>query len=152
VIAKRRDSRYEPGKRSRSWVKVKFNRRQELVVGGFKPNPTNFESLLVGYYEGRHLHFAGRVRAGLTPHIRTGIFRTMAADEIVRCPFVNLPMSTTSHWGEGITPEDMVKFRWVKPRLVVEVSFVEWTRDNLLRHSQFVGLRQDKNPRQVRRA
>jgi bifunctional non-homologous end joining protein LigD len=67
VVAKRRNSRYEPGKRSRSWVKVKFNRRQEFVVGGFKPNATGFESLLVGYYEGRRLMFASKVRAGLTP-------------------------------------------------------------------------------------
>jgi bifunctional non-homologous end joining protein LigD len=151
VIAKRRNSRYEPGKRSRSWVKVKFNRRQEFVVGGFKPNATNFESLLVGYYADRKLHFAGRVRSGLTPHVRTEIFCTISADETPRCPFVNLPMSTTSHWGEGITAEDMTTLRWVKPRLVVEVSFVEWTRDALLRHSQFVGLRRDKKPQDVGR-
>ena len=69
VIAKRRNSRYEPGKRSRSWVKVKFNRRQEFVVGGFKPIAGGFESLLVGYYEGRKLMFASKVRAGLTPSL-----------------------------------------------------------------------------------
>jgi ATP-dependent DNA ligase len=64
VVAKRRNSRYEPGKRSRSWVKVKFNRRQEFVVGGFKPNANGFESLLVGYYEARRLMFAGKVGRG----------------------------------------------------------------------------------------
>jgi bifunctional non-homologous end joining protein LigD len=66
VVAKRRDSQYEPGKRGRASVKVKFNRRQEFVIGGFKPNATNFESLLVGYYQGAKLHFASKVRAGLT--------------------------------------------------------------------------------------
>jgi bifunctional non-homologous end joining protein LigD len=64
VIAKRRRSLYEPSRRSPSWVKVKFNRRQEFVVGGFKPNPTNCESLLVGYYKGRKLYFAGKSAQG----------------------------------------------------------------------------------------
>src|SRR4029453_6750209 len=74
LVAKRRNSRYEPGKRSRSWVKVKFNRRQEFVIGGYKPNASGFESLLVGYYEGRKLMFGSKVRAGLTPHVRAELF------------------------------------------------------------------------------
>jgi bifunctional non-homologous end joining protein LigD len=147
VIAKQRNSRYEPGKRSNAWVKVKFNRRQEFVIGGLKPNATSFESLLVGYYEGNKLLFAGKVRAGLTPHVRGEILRTIASDKTTRCPFVNLP----SHWGEGISEEEMTKLLWVKPKVVVEVSFVEWTRDDLLRHSQFVGIRKDKNPKEVLR-
>jgi bifunctional non-homologous end joining protein LigD len=149
VIAKRRLSRY--GKRSRAWIKVKFNRRQEFVIGGVKPNPANFESLLVGYYERGKLHFAGKVRAGLTPHTRAQIFRMIEADQVVRCPFVNLPLVAMSHWGEGITAEEMPKLRWVKPRVVIEVSFVEWTRDSLLRHSEFIGHRDDKDARDVRR-
>ncbi|MFN2444486.1 MAG: hypothetical protein ABR606_02670 [Vicinamibacterales bacterium] len=59
------------------------------------------------------------------------------------------PNSGTSHWGEGITAEDMTKLRWVKPRLVVEVAFVEWTRDGLLRHPQFIVVRNDKTPGEV---
>jgi bifunctional non-homologous end joining protein LigD len=145
------ESIYEPGRRSPAWIKVKFNRRQQFVVGGFKPNATSFESLLVGYYEGRKLYFAGKVRAGLTAHTRAEVFQRIAPGQIPRCPFVNLPSGKTSHWGEGITEEDMAQLRWVKPRLVVEVSFVEWTRDGLLRHSEFVGIREDKNPSGVRR-
>jgi bifunctional non-homologous end joining protein LigD len=133
VVAKRRNSRYEPGKRSRSWVKVKFNRRQKFVVGGFKPNANGFESLLVGYYEGRKLMFAGKVRAGLTPHIRAELFPMLKSLLQPKCPFSNLPSSKTGHWGEGITADDMAVLRWVKPKIVVEVSFVEWTRDGLLR-------------------
>jgi bifunctional non-homologous end joining protein LigD len=151
IVAKRRDSPYEPGKRSRAWVKVKFNRQQEFVVGGFKPNATSFESLLVGYYEGTKLHFASKVRAGLTAHIRDELFSQLSKDLTPRCPFVNLPSSRTGHWGEGITEADMAQLRWVKPRLVVEVSFVEWTRDGLLRHPEFVGVRRDKKPREVQR-
>jgi bifunctional non-homologous end joining protein LigD len=151
VVAKRRNSRYEPGKRSRSWVKVKFNRRQEFVVGGYKPNATNFESLLVGYYAGRKLMFASKVRAGLTPHVRAELSPRLRALMQPKCPFANLPSSKTGHWGEGIPAEDMTVLRWVKPTIVAEVSFVEWTRDGLLRHPEFLEVRNDKSPREVRR-
>ena len=149
VVAKRRESRYDSGKRSRSWVKVKFNRRQEFVVGGYKPLAGGFASLMVGYYEGRELMFASKVRAGLTPHVRAELFPQLKALEQPRCPFANLPSSKTGHWGEGITAEDMTALRLVKPKIVVEVSFVEWTRDGLLRHPQFVAMRTDKRPRKV---
>ena len=151
VVAKRRRSLYESGKRSPSWVKVKFNRRQEFVIGGFKPNATNFESLLAGYYEGRKLLFAARLRAGLTAHARADIFAAIGSGQTARCPFVNLPGNRTGHWGEGVTEQDMAKLRWVKPKVVVEISFVEWTRDGILRHAEFVGVRDDKKPRDVRR-
>jgi bifunctional non-homologous end joining protein LigD len=151
VVAKRRRSLYEPGRRSSSWIKVKFNRRQEFVIGGFKPNPSNLESLVVGYYDGGRLLFAGRVRAGLTTHDRTALFRRLAPDQTAQCPFANLPSTNSGHWGEGVTAADMSKLRWVKPTLVVEVSFVEWTRDHALRHSEFIGVREDKDPAEVRR-
>ncbi|MGB2715720.1 MAG: non-homologous end-joining DNA ligase [Vicinamibacterales bacterium] len=151
IVAKRQHSIYEPGRRSSAWVKVKFNRRQEFVIGGYKPNATNIESLVVGYYEAGKLHFAGRVRAGLTPLVRADIFRRLAPDRIDRCPFADLPNTRQSHWGEGVTAEDMVNLRWVKPRLVIEVSFVEWTRDGALRHSEFVALRTDKRASDVGR-
>ena len=152
VVAKRRSSVYQPGKRTDAWVKVKFNRRQEFVVAGFKPNATNFDSLLVGYYgDDRKLYFAGKVRAGFTPVSRADVFRRIARDQTPRCPFVNLPNSASSHWGEGITEEEMTKLRWLEPRHVVEVSFVEWTRGGHLRHAQFAGVRDDKAPRDVRR-
>ena len=151
VVAKRGSSLYEPGQRCRSWVKVKFNRRQEFLIGGFKPNGTNFESLLVGYREGGKLYFAGKVRAGLKPFTRAEVFRKIGADQIERCPFVNLPSRTSGHWGEGVTAEDMVRLRWVKPRVVVEVSFVEWEGDGVLRHAEFVALREDKRASDVRR-
>ena len=151
VVAKRRASVYHPGKRSDAWLKVKFNRRQEFVVGGFKPNGTNFDSLLVGYYDRRKLYFAGKVRAGFTPALRADLFRRIASDQTPECPFVNLPSSAMSHWGEGITEDEMAKLRWVEPQHVVEVSFVEWTRDGHLRHAQFAGIRDDKAPHDVRR-
>jgi len=152
VIAKRKTSRYEPGRRSGAWVKLKLDRQQEFVVGGYKPDHSGFDSLLVGYYEGRQLKFAGRVRAGFTPALRQSIFARVKRLEIDTCPFLDLPNSTgRTHWGEGITAEDMRSLRWVKPRVVVQVRFVEWTADVHLRHSAFVGIRDDKRPQDVRR-
>jgi bifunctional non-homologous end joining protein LigD len=151
VVAKRRDSRYEPGKRTGAWVKVKFSPRQEFVVGGFKPNDADFDSLLVGYYDDGKLRFAGKVRAGFTPHLRRTVFERIGPLRTRRCPFMNLPSGKTSHWGEGITADEMGTLQWVKPTQVVEVSFTEWTRDGNLRHAAFVGVRTDKSARDVRR-
>jgi len=152
VVAKRLGSIYRPGQRSDDWVKVKFSPRQEFVIGGYKPADPTFESLLVGYYSGRELYFAGKVRAGLTPHLRAEVSRRIARGAVKGCPFVNLPNSAgRNRWGEGITEADMATLRWVKPLQVVEVAFVEWTRDGLLRHPRFIGLRDDKAAGDVRR-
>ena len=151
VVAKRRRSIYTAGRRSDSWVKVRFNRRQELVVGGYKPSGTSFDSILVGYYEGRKLMAAGKVRAGFTPHLRAHLFGLMKPLTTPRCPFANLPSSKTSHWGEGITAEEMLELRWLKPKLVAEIAFTEWTRDGSLRHAAFVALRDDKPAADVHR-
>jgi bifunctional non-homologous end joining protein LigD len=152
VVAKRKDSPYRPGQRTDDWVKVKFSKRQEFVIGGFKPGGTTFDSILVGYYDGSQLYFAGKVRAGLTPYVRAELAARLQPLMTPRCPFVNLPNSTgRSHWGEGITAEDMAQLRWVKPAIVVEVAFVEWTRDGLLRHPRFIAIRADKPASDVRR-
>jgi bifunctional non-homologous end joining protein LigD len=149
VVAKRRDSRYEPGKRSGAWQKFKLKHRQEFVIGGYKPENKTFQSIVVGYYEGKDLHFAGRVRAGFTAAQRTAVFEMLRPLQITQCPFADLPTGKTSHWGEGVTEEDMKVLKWVKPALVVDIAFTEWTRDGHLRHSAFVGLRTDKRARDV---
>lgn len=152
VVAKRRTSRYEPGQRSGAWVKVRFGLRQEFVVGGYKPDAKTFDSLLVGYFDGRQLYYAGKVRVGFTPLKRSEIFMLLKPIATEACPFVNLPNSTgKSHWGEGVTAEDMKTLRWTRPRLVVEVAFTEWTANSNLRHAAFVGLRQDKTANEVHR-
>ena len=151
VVAKRSDSLYLPGDRSAAWTKVKFSPQQEFVVGGYKPDASNFESLLVGYYgAGKKLRYAAKLRVGFTPHMKAEVFRRITDSPTTRCPFVDLPNSTGhSRWGEGITAEDMAKLKWVKPKLVVEGAFVEWTDDGRLRHPKFVGLREDKPARDV---
>jgi bifunctional non-homologous end joining protein LigD len=151
VIAKRKGSRYLPGERSADWVKLKLDRQQEFVVGGFRPGPHGVDALLVGYYEGRELRFAGKVRAGFTPHLRRDVYARVTEFEQPRCPFIDLPNSKTSHWGGGVTAEQMKEMRWVAPKLVAQIRFVEWTADGHLRHAAFLGLRDDKRATSVRR-
>jgi bifunctional non-homologous end joining protein LigD len=152
VVAKRLGSPYLSGIRSRDWVKVRFSKRQEFVIGGYKPRGNTFDSVLVGYYDGRRFIYAGKVRAGFTPGTRADVWRRIATIEIALCPFVNLPNSTgKSHWGEGISAEDMQALAWVNPCVIVEVTFTEWTAGNNLRHASFVALRDDKAARDVGR-
>jgi DNA ligase D-like protein (predicted ligase) len=151
IVAKRRRSRYEPGRRSDDWLKVRFATHQEFVIGGYKPAAAAFDSLLVGYYEGPRLMCAGKVRSGFTPHLRAAVFDRLKRIGSSACPFANLPTTRSGHWGEGITAEEMLTLRWVKPSLVAEVAFVEWTRDGSLRHASFLTLRDDKKARDVHR-
>ena len=151
VIAKRKSSRYIPGERNTSWVKLKLDRQQEFVVGGFRPGPNGVDALLVGFHEGRELRFAGKVRAGFTPHVRRLVFAELQRLQIATCPFVDLPNSRTSHWGGGVTAEQMSEMQWVRPKLVAQIRFVEWTADGHLRHAAFLGLRTDKKASLVRR-
>jgi bifunctional non-homologous end joining protein LigD len=151
VIAKRRDSRYDAGQRSGVWVKLKLDQQQEFVVGGYRPGPHGIDALLVGYYDGKQLRFAGKVRAGFTPHLRRQVFTALPPFHVERCPFVDLPNSKTSHWGGGVTAEQMQEMRWLKPKIVAQIRFVEWTADGHLRHAAFLGLRSDKRAADVRR-
>ena len=152
VVAKREDSVYRPGQRTDAWIKVKFSPRQEFVIGGYRPNGRSLDSVVVGYYDSSRLMFAAQVRNGFTPHIRADLRQQLTPLETGECPFGNLPNSVgRSRWGSGITAEDMRKFQWVRPRLVAEVTFVEWTLDGVLRHPKFLGLRGDKRAREVTR-
>ena len=151
IVAKRRDSKYEPGIRTGAWVKLKLDRQQEFVVGGFRPNVRTVDALLVGHYEGRTLQFAGKVKAGMTPRMRAQLFDLLQPLAITHCPFANLPNSRKSHWGTGVTAEEMHEMTWVRPKVVVQIRFVEWTTEANLRHASFLGVRTDKAASQVRR-
>jgi len=151
VIAKREDSPYDAGQRSSAWLKLKLDRQQEFVVGGYRPGSHGLDALLVGYYEGRQLRFAGKVRAGFTPHVRREVSARLLPFHASRCPFVDLPNSKTSHWGGGVTAEQMREMQWLKPVVVAQVRFVEWTAEGHLRHASFLGLRADKSARDIRR-
>jgi len=151
LVAKRRNSRYESGQRSGAWMKMRINRGQELVIGGYTIGTRTFDALVVGYYEGDQLMYASRTRNGFTPALRQQLFRKFRGLEIPECPFVNLPEAKSGRWGQGLTKEKMADCRWLKPVLVGQFEFVEWTADNHLRHTKFVALREDKPAREVRR-
>jgi len=151
VIAKRKGSRYDPGNRGNAWLKLKLDRQQEFVIGGYRPGPHGLDALLAGYYDGKKLKFAGKVRAGFTPHLRRDVVEKLKPLHTSRCPFADLPNLKTSHWGGGVTAEQMAEMQWLEPKLVAQVRFVEWTADDHLRHAAFLGLRDDKAPEDVRR-
>jgi bifunctional non-homologous end joining protein LigD len=138
VIAKRADSPYT-GQRSRDWLKLKCHAEQELVVGGFtapKGSRTDFGALLVGYNEDGALRYAGKVGTGFGHETLRELgarLRELEQDESPFEPFKPVPPST----------------RWVRPELVGQVAFSEWTRDGRLRHPRYLGLRDDKPAREV---
>ena len=138
VIAKRADSPYT-GKRSRDWLKLKCHAEQELVIGGFtapRGSRTEFGALLVGYYEDGSLSYAGKVGTGFDqPTLRSlgANLRELEQPESPFAPFKPIPPGT----------------RWVRPELVAQVGFAEWTRDGRLRHPRYIGLREDKPAREV---
>jgi len=141
VIAKRRDSLYEH-RRSPHWLKMKVEASQELVVGGFtdpQGGRVGLGALLVGYFEGADFVFAGRVGTGLDNQGLLDMRRQLDALEIPAAPFTratNLPR---------------LRAHWVRPEVVVQVAFMEWTPNDKLRHPRLLGLRDDKAARDVTR-
>ena len=152
LVAKRCNSAYEPGLRSGAWMKMRVNRGQPFVIGGYTRGTRTFDALVFGYYEGDRLLYAARTRNGFTPALRAQLFRKFKGLEIDECPFANLPEAKGGRWGQGLTKEKMTEVQWLKPVLVGQFEFLEWTADNHLRHSKFVGLREDKRAADVVRA
>jgi bifunctional non-homologous end joining protein LigD len=151
LVGKNRNSRYEPGQRSGAWQKMRVNQGQEFVIAGYTQAPKNFDALIIGYYRDAKLIYAARTRNGFTPASRAELFKKLKPLEIPECPFANLPEKKAGRWGAGLTATKMSECRWLKPLLVGQFEFVEWTEDAHLRHSRFVGLRADKSPMDVRR-
>jgi DNA ligase D-like protein (predicted ligase) len=151
LVAKRRDSRYEPGLRSGAWQKMRVNQGQEFVIGGYTPSDKNFDALVIGYYEGGKLLYAGRTRNGFTPASRAALFKRLRALQLPECPFANLPEKKSGRWGAGLTAAKMTECKWLKPQTVGQFEFVEWTSDLHLRHLRFIALREDKRPQDVKR-
>ncbi len=141
VMAKNKDSLYEPGVRSGQWLKIKTHRRQEAVVGGFtEPRGSRPElgALLLGVYEKGKLVFIGHTGGGLT-HQQLGEVKEMLKPLVRK----DSPFQTTPHTNQPAT--------WVEPELVCEVRFAEWTASGMMRQPVFIGWRPDKDPRDVRR-
>jgi bifunctional non-homologous end joining protein LigD len=137
-VAKRADAPYRPGHRSPDWLKLKCVHEQELVVGGWtdpQRSRTGFGALLVGYYRDGDLAYAGKVGTGFDQRMLADLsarFRDLAAD---RSPFAGPVREKGAHW--------------LRPELVAQIGFSEWTRDGKLRHPRYLGLREDKAPQDV---
>ena len=127
LVAKRRTSRYEPGQRSGAWQKMRVNRGQEFVIGGYTLGTKTFDAIIFGYYDGDRLLYAARTRNGFTPALRQQLLKKFRPLEISECPFANLPEAKGGRWGQGLTKAKMVECRWLKPVLVGQFEFVEWT-------------------------
>jgi bifunctional non-homologous end joining protein LigD len=130
---------------------MRVNQGQELVIGGYTPSLRNFDALVIGYYEEGKLMYAARTRNGFTPSSRAELFKKLKPLETKECPFANLPEAKAGRWGAGLTAAKMAECRWLTPVLVGQFEFVEWTDVNHLRHTKFMGLREDKKPKDVRR-
>jgi bifunctional non-homologous end joining protein LigD len=141
VMAKRRDSRYEPDRRSRAWLKLKVRREQEFVIGGWEPGSVvhrDLGALLLGVYDDQgELRFAGEVGSGLDARTRRELLARLGPLERKDSPFVAHPQLRTA--------------RWVQPRLVIRAEFAEWTRDEVIRQAAYKGFEPDRDPTGVRR-
>jgi bifunctional non-homologous end joining protein LigD len=147
LIAKKRESIYEIGTRSGAWVKFKWGHEQEFVIGGYtdpEGSRPYFGSVLVGFYEGAKLIFAAKVGTGFNTKSLKSLYDRFQKIRLEKTPFANLPER-----GGVIGPSQMRFCKWVQPALVCQVRFTEWTRDGHLRQPVFLGLREDKDPREV---
>jgi bifunctional non-homologous end joining protein LigD len=146
ILAKRRDARYFPGKRSRDWLKIKTHGRQEFVVAGYTRGQGRrsgrFGSLILGYWQGDELVYAGNVGTGFTDDEIDRLLRKLESLQRNDSPFGVVPKMPKVR-------KDAI--RWVQPKLVAEVEFVEWTHDGRLRAPSYQGLREDKEADEVQR-
>ena len=149
VVGKRAGSLYEAGERSGAWIKHRTDRAQEFVIGGYIPATDGFDALLVGVYEKRALQYVAKVRNGFVPRVRAAIWPLLKKQSCAEPPFKNLPQKKSSRWGEALTAARMLECRWVKPTLVAEIAFLEWTDGGHLRHCKFIAMRDDKQPGEI---
>jgi bifunctional non-homologous end joining protein LigD len=152
LVAKDKESKYEAGQRSGKWVKFKWTNEQEFVVAGYtRPQGTRLYlgAILIGYYENDQLLFASKVGSGFDTRSLELLYKKFQPLIQKDCPFANLPEKREGRWGQGITPAKMKLCTWLEPRLVCQVRFTEWTLDGHLRHPVFLGLRDDKDAKEV---
>ena len=154
VIAKRPGSLYEAGRRSGAWLKCKVHGEQEFVIGGFTPPEGSrpyFGAILIGYFGEGKLLYAGKVGTGFDHATLAKLHALFLKRKREACPFANLPMERRPRFGRGMTAGEMRKVTWLRPDLVAQIRFAEWTNDGVLRQPVFLDLRNDKAATEVRR-
>src|SRR5687768_12889479 len=150
IMAKRLSSTYIPGDRTRDWLKIKTQTRQEVVIGGFTKNEGSskpFSSLLVGVFEGDKLVYTGKIGTGFTGKLQTEMMQRFKPLITKDSPFDMVPDINKPSRFRPNPP--MAAATWLKPKLVCEVSFREMTDDGVMRHPSFQGMREDKNAKDV---
>ncbi len=149
VIAKQEDSQYQPGQRTFAWVKLPLSRRQAFVICGFTQGTYGFEELVIGYYRAGQLRQCAFVRDGFIPDTRRAVYARMARLVTKQCPFANVSDIGPDFRNQEPSAEKLRACVWLRPELVAQCGFLEWTTLDQLRHAKFLGLRDDKNPRSV---
>lgn len=150
IIAKKADSIYLPGERTRNWLKIKANKRHEVVIGGFTKNEGSskpFSSLLVGVYEKGKLVYTGKIGTGFNLKTQKEMLQRFTPLIIKTCPFTYEPDINKPSRFRPNPPHATAT--WLKPQLVCEVSYTEITEDGVMRHPSFEGMREDKNAKDV---
>jgi bifunctional non-homologous end joining protein LigD len=154
LIGKRPQSVYTAGGRNGDWIKLKLHHEQEFVIGGYTlpaGSRPYFGALLVGVYEKGKLKFAGKVGTGFDAKLLESLHGRFQKIASPSCPFADLPEKRSGRYGQGVTAAGMKRCHWLKPSLVAQLKFTEWTRDDRLRHPVFLGLREDKAAAEVTR-
>lgn len=145
IMAKKEDSLYLQGSRSKDWLKIKTENRQEVIIGGFTKNEGStkeFSSLLIGFYQNKKLVFSGKIGTGFTAKLQKELMEKFEPLIISNCPFENEPdVNQPSRFRPDPPKADVF---WLKPELVCEVSYRERSKDGTMRHASFRGLREDK--------
>jgi bifunctional non-homologous end joining protein LigD len=150
IMAKKASSHYTPGLRTKEWLKIKTEKRQEAIICGYTKNENTskqFSALLLGLYENGDLQFIGPVGTGFTNNLQTELLKKLKPLETEVCPFKIIPDYNKPSRFRPDPPKATVT--WLKPKVVCEISYRELTRDGSIRHPSFKGLRPDKNTKEV---
>ena len=137
IVAKRLDSLYQPGETPGTWLKQKLQRSEDFVMGGYISGVHGVDEILVGKREGKSLHFVASVKNGSVPASRRQVFEAVRKLKIGKCPFSNLPEKKGPH---AMDREKMKNVQWLRPKIICEIAFNEWTVHRNLRHSRFLRL------------
>jgi len=136
LVAKRRESLYEQGKRSGAWQKFKTLQTGTFLVGGFLPSSDGFSALAVGFWRGGEFQYAAKLECYWSKEQKLALCERFLGSIVAEPPFAQVPRRVAGDtWSAGITQEELAEFAWVEPALEVSVKFLEWTRAGVLRQA-----------------